>query len=116
MPIRCQQFAATLLNDNYSLSINKENFNRFLRKECSEQWFDELKRRETSNLKDKKYYKYTLQQMYLSINFIFQERCKFAHGESSYSGTINELVENFIRARAWLYELDNIISNKKLSG
>ena len=54
--------------------------------------------------------------MYISVNFIFVERCKFAHGESSYLGTINEFIDNFIRAKAWLYELDNIVNNKKLKG
>lgn len=116
MPLRCQSFASNLLADNYALSIKKESINRFIKKECSEQWFNELKRREELNIKDKKYKKFTISQMYTSIDFIFAERCKFAHGESSYLGTINELIDNFTRARAWLFELDNIINNKKIKG
>lgn len=116
MPLRCQNFASNLLSDNYSLSIKKEAINNFIKKECSVQWFDEIKRREDNQIKDKKYKKYTLTQMYISVNFIFVERCKFAHGESSYLGTINEFIDNFIRAKAWLYELDNIVNNKKLKG
>lgn len=116
MPLRCQSFASNLLSDYYPLSIKKANINNFIKKECSEQWFDELKRIEKADIKDIKYKKYTLTQIYTSIDFIFAERCKFAHGESSYSGTINEFIDNFVRAKAWLYILDSIINNKKLSG
>ena len=116
MPMKCQQFAVNLIDNKYSLSICKELFNKFLKKDCSEQWFNELKRREQNQLKDKKSYRFTVQQMYMAIDFIFQERCKFAHGESSYQGTINELCENFLKAKMWLYELDNIISNPRFAG
>ena len=116
MPLRCQTFANNLLSDNYSLSIKKELIYRFIKKECSVQWFDEIKRREFENIKDKKYKKFTMQQIFVSTDFIFAERCKFAHGESSYSGTINELIDNFKRAKAWLYELDSIVNNKKFKG
>ncbi len=116
MPLRCQQFAYMLLNDNHPLSVNKEKFNNFLKKECGTQWIGELKRRESEKIKDKKCHKYTIDQLYLAIDFIFAERCKFAHGESSYTGTINELIENFKLAKVWLYEIDDIISSKKFIG
>ena len=116
MPIKCQQFAVDLIENSYSLSIKKEIFNKFLKKDCSVKWFDELKRRETLQLKDRRSSRFTISQMYLAVDFIFEERCKFAHGESSYQGTINELVDNFVKAKCWMYELDSIISNPRFEG
>ena len=65
---------------------------------------------------DKKNNKYTFSQMYASLDIIFSERCKFAHGESSYEGTITELIDNFERTISWLYEIDDIINDKQLKG
>lgn len=49
----------------------------------------------------------------MSVDFTFVERCKFAHGESSSSETINELINDFVRVIAWLYELDSIVNKKE---
>ncbi len=116
MPLRCQQFAARLLGDKYALSIEKESFYKFFKKECSHEWFDEMKRREKADLLDKRYKKYRYSKMWMAVNFIFQERCSFAHGQASYQGTINELIENFYPARSWLYEVDHIVSSNKFHG
>ncbi len=116
MPMRCQEFAARLLGDKYSLSVDKESFKNFLKKECSSEWFEEMKRREKADLLDKRYKRCRYSKMWMALNFIFQERCNFAHGKSSYQGTIKELIDNFYSARSWLYELDNIVSSSKLNG
>ena len=89
-------------------SVIFEDGKWYLYASCGKMWF--------SDETDKKYHKFTIDQILLSIDFIFTERCKFAHGDSSYSGTINELIDNFTKARAWLYELDSIVNNIKFKG
>jgi len=113
-PARCQQFSNSL-QDNFPLSIKKEGFNRFLKKECSEKWFQELDRRAKDDAyRLIRYKKYNMNDLYAkntgATDMLATARNDFAHTGKNYTGGIKNILTLYDKSAAWLYEIDDIIA------
>ncbi len=110
MPQRCVQFGNTL-RDRMTGSLAKDRLNHFIKNECSEDWFNEIKRRDSDiTYKCKKYKSYTFAEAYIALTSLTNNRHNFAHGDKAYTGSIDNLIQYYKKAVAWLYEIDDIIN------
>jgi len=114
-PKRCHNFANNLrgTGPKSNLDIRKEKFNDFFGQECSDAWLAELRRRisDTSYL-DLKFRKYTYSEMFGSTgatDSLANKRNAFAHGNNTYAGSIETVIDHYAKCVAWLYEIDDIV-------
>lgn len=111
MPQRCEQFG-NKIRDRLPGSMAKDRLNKFIKDECSEAWFNEIKRRcdiPTHRCKHKA--RYSFSDTYVAVTSLTNARHNFAHGDSPYTGSIDDLLQYYIKAIVWLYEIDDIIDS-----
>lgn len=110
MPQRCQRFG-NKIRERLPGSMTKEKLNNFIKEECSEEWFLEIKRR-TDDITHKCKHKRNLSfaDAYIAVTSLTNARHNFAHGDSPYTGSIDDLLQYYIKAIDWLYEIDDIIN------
>ena len=110
MPQRCMQFGNTI-REKLPGSMAKDRMNHFIKEECSSAWLDEIKKREANvTYKCKRFPRFTFADAYMGLTSLTNARHNFAHGESPYTGSVDDLIDYYQKSMAWLYEMDDIIS------
>lgn len=109
MPQRCQRFGEKI-RERLPGSMAESILNKFIKEECSELWFNEIKNR-CNDVSNKCYYnkKYSMKDTYIALSSLTNARHDFAHGDKPYTGKIEDLVLYYKKSIVWLYEIDNII-------
>lgn len=108
-PQRCRQFG-NKIRDRLPGSMAKSSLNNFIKTECSTAWYDEIKRRvDDPTYHCRRHRRHSFSDTYLAVTSLTNARHNFAHGDAPYTGSINDLLQYYIKAIAWLYEIDNII-------
>lgn len=110
MPQRCQQFG-NKIREKLPGSLAKDKLNKFIGDDCSKLWLDEIKRRDRDpSYRCKHKSKYSFSDTYVAVTSLTNARYAFAHGDSPYAGSIDDLIQYYIKAIVWLYEIDDIIN------
>ena len=110
MPQKCIQFG-NKIHDQLPGSLAKERLNEFIKKECSSEWYDEIKRRLGNPAHQCKHdNRYSFSDTYMAVTFLTNARHNFAHGDSPYTGSVDDLILYYKKAIVWLYEIDDIIN------
>ena len=110
MPHRCEQFG-NKIREKLPGSMAKDRLNKFIGDECSKAWLDEIKRRDTDSAYRCRHKKtYSFSDTYFAVTSLTNARRTFAHGDSPYTGSIDDLIQYYIKAIVWLYEIDDIIN------
>ena len=110
MPQRCKRFG-NKIREKLPGSLAKDKLNQFIKEECSEEWYNEIKRRSNDPLYKCKHKKtLSFSDAYVAVTSLTNARHNFAHGDSPYTGSIDDLLQYYIKSIEWLYEIDNIIN------
>ncbi len=110
MPQRCVRFG-NKLRDKLEGSLAKDRLNNYIKEQCSEDWFNEIKRRTNdASYKCKRHRQYTFFEVYNAVTSLTNARHNFAHGDMPYTGSIDDLLIYYKKSIAWLYEIDDIIN------
>ena len=111
MPQRCEQFG-NRIRERLPGSLVKEKLYHFIGEECSKAWLAEIKNRNNDpNYKCKYKPRYSFSDTYVAVTSLTNARHNFAHGDSPYTGSIDDLLQYYIKAIVWLYEIDDIIDS-----
>ena len=111
MPQKCQGFGEKI-RERLPRSMAESVLNNFIKEECSELWFNEIKTRcNDVNYRCRYCKKYSMKDTYIALTSLTNARHAFAHGDNPYTGTIEDLVLYYKKSIVWLYEIDNIVSN-----
>ncbi len=109
MPSRCRRFGEKI-RERLPGSMSKDRLNNFFKEECSELWYDEIKRRcGDINYRCIKNKKFSMNDTYVALTSLTNARHDFAHGENPYTGKIDDLLLYYRKSIVWLYEIDDII-------
>ena len=110
MPQRCVNFGNSI-KDKLPGSMTKSRLNDWIKKECSDQWFNEINRRcNDSSYRCVHNSRYTFNDVDLALTSLTNNRHKLAHGESLYAGSVEDIIQYFEKSIVWLYEIDDIIN------
>ena len=110
MPQKCVQFG-NKIRDKLPGSMARDKLNKYIKEECSEAWFSEIKRRTDDPAhRCKRKRDYSFSDAYMAVTSLTNARHKFAHGETPYTGSIDDLLLYYIKSIVWLYEIDDIIN------
>lgn len=111
MPQLCIQFG-NKIRDRLHASLTKDLFPNFIKNNCSELWFVEIKRRQTdATYRCIKNHCYSFLDAFLGLTSLTNNRNSFAHGSSPYTQSIDDLIVYYEQSIVWLYELDDIVQN-----
>jgi hypothetical protein len=109
MPLRCVRFG-NKIRERLPGSMARDVLNKFIKEECSEEWFKEIKHREDTASKCSHNKSYSFKDAYIGLTSLTNIRHNFAHGTSTYTGNIDDIITYYLKSIAWLYEIDDIIS------
>lgn len=109
MPRRCIDFG-NKIREILPGSMAKDKLNNWIKKECSEEWFNEIdKYCKDRNKFCKKKKNLLFKDAYLALTSLTNLRHDLAHGTKLYLGNPDDIITYFIKSIAWLYEIDDII-------